>query len=44
MPTKVFLQPLDSIDPSFRLDPAVYTFDGSPWWNAATKRIGRGTN
>jgi multiple sugar transport system substrate-binding protein len=35
-----FLQPIGSIDPSFKLDPAVYTFDGSPWWNPATKRIG----
>ena len=36
-----FLQPLGSIDRSFKLDPAVYTFDGSPWWNAETKRIGQ---
>ncbi len=35
-----FLQPLDTIQPGFKLDPAVYTFDGSPWWNPETKRIG----
>lgn len=35
-----FLQPLDTIQPGFKLDPAVYTFDGSPWWNPATKRLG----
>ncbi len=36
-----FLRPLDAIDPGFRLDPAVYTFDGSPWWNAQTRRVGQ---
>jgi multiple sugar transport system substrate-binding protein len=36
-----FLQSLDAIDPGFKLDPTVYTFDGSPWWNAQTKRVGR---
>jgi multiple sugar transport system substrate-binding protein len=35
-----FLQPLDTIDPGFKLDPAVYSFDGSPWWSAQTKRVG----
>jgi multiple sugar transport system substrate-binding protein len=35
-----FLQPLTAIDPGFKLDLAVYTFDGSPWWNAQTKNVG----
>jgi len=34
-----FLRPLDEIDPGFKLDPAVYTFDDSVYWNAETKRI-----
>ncbi len=36
-----FLQPLDGIRTGFALDPAVYEFDGSPWWNAAKKQVGR---
>jgi multiple sugar transport system substrate-binding protein len=35
-----FLQPLSAIRPGFTLQPEVYTFDGSPWWNAATHKIG----
>jgi multiple sugar transport system substrate-binding protein len=34
-----FLRPLNEIDPQFRLDPAVYTFDDSVFWDAATKRV-----
>ena len=34
-----FLRPLDEIDPGFKLDPAVYTFDDSVFWNAETRRV-----
>ncbi len=34
-----FLRPLNEVDPAFKLDPAVYTFDDSVFWNAATKRV-----
>ncbi|WP_159716133.1 extracellular solute-binding protein [Geminicoccus flavidas] len=32
-----FLQPLNEIDPDFKLDPGIYTFDDSVYWNAETK-------
>ncbi|WP_084506513.1 extracellular solute-binding protein [Geminicoccus roseus] len=32
-----FLKPLKEIAPDFSLDPAIYTFDDSVYWNAETK-------
>jgi multiple sugar transport system substrate-binding protein len=32
-----FLKPLKEIDPNFKLDPGLYTFDDSVYWNAETK-------
>jgi multiple sugar transport system substrate-binding protein len=32
-----FLQPLTDIDPGFRLDPAILTFDDSVYWDEKTK-------
>src|SRR5918996_704368 len=34
-----FLRPLAEIDPSFELDPGVYTFDDSVYWNPETNRV-----
>ncbi len=34
-----FLRPLGEIDAGFRLDPAVYTFDDSVFWDAKDKRV-----
>jgi multiple sugar transport system substrate-binding protein len=34
-----FLRPLAEIDSAFKLDPAIYTFDDSVYWDPAAKRI-----
>lgn len=34
-----FLQPLHEIDPDFALDPGLYTFDDSVYWDAETGRV-----
>lgn len=34
-----FLMPVDELDPSYRLDPAVNTYDGTIFWNDATRRF-----
>jgi multiple sugar transport system substrate-binding protein len=34
-----FLKPLTDIDPAFKLDPGLYTFDDSVYWDSGTKRI-----
>ncbi len=34
-----FLMPLDELDPSYRLDPAVNSYDGTIFWNGATRRF-----
>jgi multiple sugar transport system substrate-binding protein len=34
-----FMQPLTAIDPAFKLDPAIYTFDDSVFWDPETKTI-----
>jgi multiple sugar transport system substrate-binding protein len=39
MYTGGFLTPLTDIDPAFKLDPGLYTFDDSEYWDAAAKRI-----
>jgi multiple sugar transport system substrate-binding protein len=36
-----FLEPLSAIDPAFRLDPEIYTFDDTLFWNAASQRCER---
>ena len=36
-----FLEPLKNIDPDFDLDPQVYEYGGTPWFNADTKSIGK---
>ena len=36
-----FLTPLTDIDPSFKLDPQIYTFDDTLWFDAATKTVNR---
>lgn len=38
-----FLEPLTDIDPDFKLDPDIYTFDDSVYWDPKTKRIDAGT-
>ena len=38
-----FLVPLNELDPAFRLDPQVATFDDTPWWDANRKVINRTT-
>jgi multiple sugar transport system substrate-binding protein len=38
-----FLRPLNEIDAGFKLDPAVYTFDSSVFWNPETKRVDAAT-
>ncbi|MEM5475275.1 extracellular solute-binding protein [Pacificibacter sp. AS14] len=38
-----FLEPLKNIDPDFDLDPQVYEYGGTPWFNAETKSIGKDT-
>ena len=34
-----FLEPITDIDPAFALDPDIYTFDNSVYWDPETKRI-----
>ncbi len=34
-----FLEPLKNIDPDFELDPQVYTFDETPWYDEKTKTV-----
>lgn len=36
-----FLEPLKNIDSSFDLDPQVYEYGGTPWFNSETKAIGK---
>lgn len=36
-----FLEPLARIDPSFKLDPLLYTFDETPWYDAKAKTVNR---
>lgn len=38
-----FLKPLDEVDPSFKLDPAVYTLDDTVYWNPDTSRADAAT-
>ena len=38
-----FLTPLTDVDPNFKLDPQVYTFDDTLWFDAATKTVNRAT-
>lgn len=38
-----FLEPLSNIDPAFKLDPQLYTFDDTPWFDARTKTVNRTT-
>jgi multiple sugar transport system substrate-binding protein len=38
-----FLEPLQNIDGDFKLDPQVYEYGGTPWFNAETKSIGKET-
>ncbi len=33
-----FLEPLSTVDPAFKLDPEIYTFDDTVFWNAAAQR------
>ncbi len=38
-----FLEPLNKIDPSFRLDPQLYPFDDTAWYDAKTKTVNKET-
>jgi multiple sugar transport system substrate-binding protein len=38
-----FLEPLKDIDPNFKLDPQVYTFDDTLWYDSKTKTVNRDT-
>ncbi len=38
-----FLEPLKNIDPNFQLDPQVYTFDDTLWFDSKTKTVNRQT-
>ncbi len=38
-----FIVPLNELDPGFRLDPQVATFDDTPWWDANRKVVNRNT-
>ncbi|WP_052704040.1 ABC transporter substrate-binding protein [Vibrio nigripulchritudo] len=38
-----FLEPLKNIDPDFELDPQIYEYGGTPWFNRETKAIGKET-
>jgi multiple sugar transport system substrate-binding protein len=38
-----FLEPLKNIDPEFALDPQIYTYDDTPWFDAETKTVNRET-
>jgi multiple sugar transport system substrate-binding protein len=36
-----FLEPLNKIDPAFKLDPQLYPFDDTAWYDAKTKTVNR---
>lgn len=36
-----FLEPLTKVDSSFKLDPQLYTFDDTPWYDPKTKTVNR---
>ena len=38
-----FLEPLKNIDPGFELDPQIYTYDDTPWFDSKTKTVNRET-
>lgn len=38
-----FLEPLKEIDPNFKLDPQIYTFDDTLWYDSKTKTVNRKT-
>ncbi|MCR8723734.1 extracellular solute-binding protein [Frigidibacter sp. ROC022] len=38
-----FLEPLTDIDPEFKLDPQIYTFDDTLWYDGKTKTVNRET-
>lgn len=38
-----FLEPLKNIDPDFELDPQVYEYGGTPWFNSETQALGKET-
>ncbi len=38
-----FLEPLTKIDPDFELDPQIYTYGDTPWFDAETKTVNRET-
>ena len=38
-----FLTPLNDIDANFKLDPQIYTFDDTLWFDPATKTVNRAT-
>jgi len=38
-----FLVPLNELDPGFRLDPQVATFDDTPWWDSNRRVVNRQT-
>lgn len=38
-----FLEPLKNIDPNFELDPQIYTYDDTPWFDSETKTVNRET-
>lgn len=38
-----FLEPLNSIDPDFKLDPQIYTYDNTLWFDSKTKSVSRET-
>lgn len=38
-----FMVPLNELDPGFRLDPQVATFDDTPWWDPTRKLVNRQT-
>jgi multiple sugar transport system substrate-binding protein len=36
-----FITPLNDLDPTFQLDPALATLDDTPWWDEKTKTVNR---
>lgn len=38
-----FLEPLKNIDPKFDLDPQIYTYDDTPWFDSRTRTVNRQT-
>ncbi|WDR03469.1 extracellular solute-binding protein [Devosia algicola] len=38
-----FLEPLTTIDPDFKLDPQIYTFDDTLWYDSKTKTVNKDT-